>query len=524
LISKNAKATGSFSGSYYGNILSKNTSASGSFSGSIFGKILSKNIKATGSLSGSLYGKSTFSNTSSYLKQETNQSYKFTYFDGDGLVNSPYFSYIPAASIYDNYYISSSNPANYLIIDSKAGGGGFAESGLVLSNNYKRNTRVPSYNWGPEGWRLLVAASGSLYLSSLTGSRQFQNQNFTPKGVNAYFNLLRTVNNVLYIWPEQFSYQTLTRDSSVGIGVQSPNLATSAQNTNGKLHIRVFSSSVANRGTGAWPGSGTVRNLPAAIYVDYGSSSYQRTFVISGSGDVYSVGKFTILNGVTSSLSGSVFGRVISRNAIASGSFSGSTFGRIVSRNTRASGSFSGSIFGLLRSKNSLLTGSFRGIDNITNFKGTGKKVSVNATASYAITSSFAMSVASSATSVNRKTIEVQAYTWLTCTKTVLSHGCPTTPYTFVANWVAKTGNSLVAAGTVLDFNCVIIESVNDKQEKQRPGAIIQLDSSNVTIGWPCDWNFQKFVFPMVLIPSASPNQNKEFTSAEWNLRITLFY
>jgi hypothetical protein len=37
------------------------------------------------------------------------------------------------------------------------------------------------------------------------------------------------------------------------------------------------------------------------------------------------------------------------------------------------------------------VTGSFRGIDNITNFKGTGKKVSYNGTASYAVSSSYAL-------------------------------------------------------------------------------------------------------------------------------------
>jgi hypothetical protein len=101
------------------------------------------------------------------------------------------------------------------------------------------------------------------------------------------------------------------------------------------------------------------------------------------------------------SFSGSHYGSLVSKNTNASGSFSGSHYGSLVSKNTKAtgsfsgvnnklSGSFSGSSFGRIVSKNGLITGSFRGIDNITNFKGTGKKVSFNGTASYSISSSHA--------------------------------------------------------------------------------------------------------------------------------------
>ena len=93
----------------------------------------------------------------------------------------------------------------------------------------------------------------------------------------------------------------------------------------------------------------------------------------------------------TGSFSGSYWGKVISKNTVASGSFSGSYWGRILSKNTKATGSFSGSHYGkVIGSNGSLITGSFRGIDNITNFRGTGKKVSFNGTASYAVSSSFA--------------------------------------------------------------------------------------------------------------------------------------
>lgn len=100
------------------------------------------------------------------------------------------------------------------------------------------------------------------------------------------------------------------------------------------------------------------------------------------------------------SFSGSYWGNITSKNTKATGSFSGtnskltgsfsgSHWGSLISKNAKASGSFSGSFGGKLTGKNSLITGSFRGIDNITNFNGTGKKVSFNGTASYAISASY---------------------------------------------------------------------------------------------------------------------------------------
>ena len=94
---------------------------------------------------------------------------------------------------------------------------------------------------------------------------------------------------------------------------------------------------------------------------------------------------------ISGSFSGSHYGSLISKNTKASGSFSGSFYGSLLSKNAKASGSFSGSHYGkIIGSNGSLITGSFRGIDNITNFKGTGKKVSFNGTASYAVSSSYA--------------------------------------------------------------------------------------------------------------------------------------
>lgn len=265
---------------------------------------------------------SNIANTSSYLYQVNNESYKFTYFDGEKLINSPYFSY-QYISGYDQYYLSSSHPAGYLLIDSKAYGyvpppneslSGFVESALVLSNNYNRGRRAPTYNWGPEGWRFIVSNSGSLSLTTLTGSYQFNNPNYVPKGIYPYFSALKQVNNAFYFWSEPFSYSSVSRDASIGIGVPSPTSAKSTPTTKGKLHIIVFSSSLSDLTKGSWDGDATVRQQDAAIYIEYGSSSFdygtnvgvpfRRTFTVSGSGNTFIGGNLYVQKGITGSFIG----------------------------------------------------------------------------------------------------------------------------------------------------------------------------------------------------------------------------
>jgi hypothetical protein len=138
--------------------------------------------------------------------------------------------------------------------------------------------------------------------------------------------------------------------------------------------------------SGSFSGSILSKNTKAT------GSFYGNKSTISGSfsGSFYGslLSKNTKASG---SFSGSHYGSLLSKNTKASGSFSGSHYGSLLSKNTKASGSFSGSHYGkVIGSNGSLITGSFRGIDNITNFKGTGKKVSFNGTASYAISSSYA--------------------------------------------------------------------------------------------------------------------------------------
>ena len=515
--SSNLVASGSLSGSYFGSIVSKKFTASGSLSGSYFGSVVSKNLKASGSLSGSLYGRSNFSLSASCLRRMPyNDELKFTYFDGTRLVHDPTFRKRTDNSTYNNYYHSSSIAAQYFIIDSKASNSsspkGFCESGIIFSNNYNRNGRVnPSfYDWGPEGWRLFATQSGSLNFASLTGSYQFTNQNFTAKGLYAYFSALKTVNNVFYFWPESYSYSSIVRDASVGIGIiPDPDGAKAKQRTKARLHIAVFSSSVANRGTGNWAGSATVRQLDGAIYVEYGSGSlnapFSRTFYVSGSGNMYTAGNLNVNKGIT-----------------------GSLLGNVTTTKLKASGSLSGSYFGSVISKNSFITGSFRGVDNFTNFKGTGKKVSFYGTASNAITASYALTASYlvpkiSANSINRHTVDYNASGYGSLPITV-AHNCPSTPFGTVLNWVAKSGGSTpsgFSAGDIISFDDVFYWGNDDDINIQSPGAAVKISGANVTIGWPSyNWTPIGYVFGIVL----NGGTRQTFFANQWFLRITYLY
>jgi hypothetical protein len=142
--------------------------------------------------------------------------------------------------------------------------------------------------------------------------------------------------NGFYFWPYMVS-NTPARDGAIGIGVQPPEEATGSfdKYLRAKLQINMFSGS----GEGPWSVPATVENRATAILVNYGSGSattgFTKTFFVSGSGNTYIHGKLNVNRGVT---------------------------------------------------------GSFRGINNITNFRGTGKSVSVNATSSYSVYSVYAVS------------------------------------------------------------------------------------------------------------------------------------
>ena len=311
--------------------------------------------------------------TASYLRQDNNKSYTIPYYNGriltstanatdDGNNSYGELKWVPNYSNIDiNLLImSSSRSRNFVIIDSKAANN-FAQSHLVLSVNNNRVNRIKntSYLYGPESYDLFVDQSGSLNLQTFTGSLQFTNQNFTSKGIRTYFNPLKTVNNVFYFWPEPYSYQSVMRDGSVGIGVTSPDYSSNVRTTRAKLHINVFSSSVVNLGTGAWPGDATVRPLAGAICVTYGSGSVQSslttTFSVSGSGNVYCLGNSIVSGslkaryGITGSLQGKPF-RTFSNKQI---SFWGTGSNAVSSSYATTAGSLVGgnpSIFNFLSS------------------------------------------------------------------------------------------------------------------------------------------------------------------------------
>jgi hypothetical protein len=327
------KLTGSYSGSFTGSFKGK---SSGSFSGSYWGKIISKNTKASGSFSGSFYGISNFSKTASYLRQ-TNQNTTngVGYYDGTRLTSAPGLIFDNNIGGAKSLSISSSLPFNYLKIASRGFtslGTKYNQAGISLSN-YNSSEPYPTY----DAWTLLSATSGSLTFIAPIGSNAFSSSTIKAQSTTGECYGMVQRRNGFYFWPYMVS-NTPARDGAIGIGVQPPEEATGSfdKYLRAKLQINMFSGS----GEGPWSPKATVENRSTAILVQYGSGSattgFTKTFFVSGSGNTYIHGKLNVNRGVT---------------------------------------------------------GSFRGINNITNFRGTGKSVSVNATSSYsvyAVSSSYA--------------------------------------------------------------------------------------------------------------------------------------
>lgn len=258
----------------------------------------------------SLYASSSKTSlTSSYvLQQYSDYTNKLAYYDGTSLTKlndfKTDFSY-PYRFLYFSGSPDPINPAliplyNYFVIDSYRSAGAGVNSGqsaLALSLNIDRSKRtyLPiTYNYGPEAWNLMTYDSGSFTIQSYKQSYAFSSSNYyiktneSPASV-ATFNVARFINNSIYFWGEPFSYNTAMRDGAIGIGVPSHNVSTGQSSLKARLHIDVFSSSLADRGRGAWTGTAPVRELPA-ILVRYGSGSaapLEKTFYVSGSGNTY---------------------------------------------------------------------------------------------------------------------------------------------------------------------------------------------------------------------------------------------
>lgn len=342
--------TGSFSGSFIGIFTGK---GSGSFSGSHYGKFIGKNASVSGSFSGSFYGISNFSKTSSYLLQTTQNTTKGVgYFDGTRLISAPGLVFDNNTGGFKSLSISSSLPFNYLNIASRgltSGGVKYNQAGISLAN-YNSNEPYPTY----DSWIILSATSGSLTFVAPIGSNAFSSSNIKAQSTSGECYGMVQRRNGFYFWPYMVS-NTPSRDGAIGIGVQPPSEATGSfdKYLRAKLQINMFSGS----GEGPWSIPATVENRATAILVNYGSGStttgFTKTFFVSGSGNTYIHGKLNVNRGVT---------------------------------------------------------GSFRGIDNITNFKGTGKKVSYNGTSSYAVSSSYSILASTASYIVDGGAIFENAY------------------------------------------------------------------------------------------------------------------
>jgi hypothetical protein len=254
--------------------------------------------------------------TSSYVLQNNpNYTYKLTYYDGNSLIPTNDFSLINAGNYRFLYFSGSPDPMNptsvppnyYIVAD------GFRESAyptsgqacLALSLNINRAQRnangLPfAYNYGPEAWNFITYDSGSFTIQSYKQSYAFSSSNYYIKTnktplQESTFNVAKFINNSIYFWGEPFSYNTAMRDGAIGIGVPSHTVSTGVSSLKARLQIDVFSSSLADRGKGAWTGTAPVRELPALL-VRYGSGSAAplgKTFFVSGSGNTFIGGTLT---------------------------------------------------------------------------------------------------------------------------------------------------------------------------------------------------------------------------------------
>jgi hypothetical protein len=340
---KNAlnKLTGSYTGSFLGRFSGSFTGSfkgklSGSFSGSHYGKFIGKNASVSGSFSGSFYGITNFSKTSSYLLQTTQNTTKGVgYFDGTRLISAPGLLFDNNTSGVKSLSVSSSLPFNYLNVASRgltSGGVQYNQAAISLFN-LNSSEAYPNR----DGWTIFSNRSGSLTFTTPIGSYEISNSSVVSRataGEAIIYGMVQRRNG-FYFWP-YMTNNTPSRDGAIGIGVQPPNEPTGSfdKYLRAKLQINMFSGS----GEGPWSIPATVENRATAILVNYGSGStttgFTKTFFVSGSGNTYIHGKLNVNRGVT---------------------------------------------------------GSFRGVDNITNFKGTGKKVSYNGTSSYSVSSSYSI-------------------------------------------------------------------------------------------------------------------------------------
>lgn len=272
------------------------TNPNGSYSGSFTGSF-------KGNVTGRLYGTSSYTLTSSYLLQTSqNTTNQLGYFNGTRLTSTPGLVFQSNVGGYKILNISSSQPFNYLNIASR-GASGYNQSGIILAN-YNSSEPYPTY----DSWTLLSNRSGSLVFVAPIGSNQFSSSGVVAKSATGECYGMVQMRNGFYFWPFMSS-NTPSRDGGIGIGVQPPTEPTGSfsKYLRAKLQINMFSGS----GEGGWSPQATVENRATAILVNYGSGSATTslvpTFYVSASGNTYIKGKLNVVRGVTGSFYGTGF-------------------------------------------------------------------------------------------------------------------------------------------------------------------------------------------------------------------------
>lgn len=223
------------------------------------------------------------------------------YFDGTKYVGTKDFTRISNGTGLSNYQfltLSSSRYLNALVISSR-GYSTYGNQAAISFYNLNNSKSYPNIS----GYTIGSYYSGSLMFIAPLGSAEFSSSTRVAVGSATETYTLVGRRSGYYFWP-YMSDNTPSREGSIGIGVQPPGLADTNPYLLGKLHLRCFSSSKAHVGkvTGQTL-TGTVKLPEYAIYVDYGSSSYNPLFSVgasgSNAGDVYASGDVQIAGDLT---------------------------------------------------------------------------------------------------------------------------------------------------------------------------------------------------------------------------------
>ena len=194
--------------------------------------------------------------------------------------------------------LSSSRYLNALVISSR-GYSTYGNQAAISFYNLNNSKSYPNIS----GYTIGSYYSGSLTFIAPLGSAEFSSSTRVAVGSATETYTFVSKRSGYYFWP-YMTVNTPSREGSIGIGVQPPGTADSNPNLLAKLHLRCFSSSKAHVGkvTGQTL-TGTVKLPEYAIYVDYGSSSYNPLFSVgasgSNAGDVYASGDVEIAGDLT---------------------------------------------------------------------------------------------------------------------------------------------------------------------------------------------------------------------------------